>query len=490
MRPVLDRLSQSTIVYGLGTVAQSALQFLLVPLYTRVLSKEEYGSFALLLSILAVGEIVFRAGLHFAYLTLLFHEAAGEDRRRLARTTWTALLLQAALLLGVLWPLAPMLARSLLGIAEHALSLKLVLLYLFVSTPTALMLSLLRGEERPTAFVLLNVGQLGLTLVANVVFVAVLRWGVTGAFLGYVASGVVFGAACAFRLVARLGFGLDARAGIGLLRLGTSYALANLLSQGFIYANRWLLAALGSLRDVALFDLGYRASMVVQLLVVSPFSVAWATGLFAVAASERPQETFARLMSYLVAILCFVALGVSLLAPEGVLVLGGRAYLPAATVVPWIATGYVFFGVYTFLTMGPALRKRSVEIVVATLTAVIVNIVINLALISRLGTTGAALASLASFGVLAWVMYLGAQRCYPVAYERRRLLSVGALYGANLLAGAAVSSESVFSLFARAALVVSFPLQLRAISFFRPEEAAALGRLLQEVGRWRRRPVR
>jgi O-antigen/teichoic acid export membrane protein len=489
MRQVVDRLSRSTIVYGLGTVAQSALQFLLVPLYTRVLSEEEYGSFALLLSILAVGEVVFRAGLHFAYLTLLFHEAPGEDRQRLARTTWTALLLQAALLLGVLWPLAPLFC-TLLGVAEHALSLRLVLLYLFVSTPTALMLSLLRGEERPTAFVLLNVGQLGLTLIANVVFVAVLRWGVTGAFLGYVASGVVFGTACAFRLVARLGFGLDASAGIALLRLGASYALANLLSQGFVYTNRWLLAALGSLRDVALFDLGYRASMVVQLLVVSPFSVAWATGLFAVAASERPQETFARLLSYLLAILCFVALGVSLLAPEGVLVLGGRAYLPAATVVPWIATGYVFFGVYTFLTMGPALRKRSVEIVVATLTAVMVNIAINLALIPWLATTGAALASLVSFGVLASAMYLGAQRCYPVAYEVRRLLLVGALYGANLLAGAALFSESSFSLMARAALVVSFPFQLRAVSFFRPEETAALGRILQEIGRWSRRLVR
>jgi O-antigen/teichoic acid export membrane protein len=481
MKDLLGRLSKNTLIYGLGTVAQSLLQFVLVPLYTRVFSEESYGAFALLLSVLAMGDIVFRLGLQFAFLTLFFHQPTDDDRQRLGRTTWTALLLQAGLLLLTLFPLTPYLVRVLLISAEHTLALQLIFVSLFFSTPTALLLSVMRSADRSKAFIALNVGQLALTLLMNVLFVLVLRQGVRGAFLGYVVSGAVFGLWSTVKLARTYGFGITTPALRELYALGASYAVANVLAQGFVYSNRWFLAALGSLRDVALFDLGYRASMVISLLVVSPFSVAWATGLFAVAESARPRETFARLLSYFLAILCFVALAVALFAREGILILGGARYLEAAAVVPWIATAYVFFGAYSFLTMGPALRKRSGEIVAATFAALVVNVALNLLLIPRWQVLGASMASLASFFVLALAMYVGAQRCYRVEYELGRGSRVLLLYGATLVVGTLASRGTAGSVALRALLLLSFPLQLWAVSFFPPGELASLRHLVASM---------
>jgi hypothetical protein len=90
---------------------------------------------------------------------------------------------------------------------------------------------------------------------------------------------------------------------------------------------------------------------------------------------------------------------------------------------------------------------------------------------------GAAVASLVAFGVLAGVMYLGAQRCYPVDYQFGRVAKLAFLYTVSAVTGTLLSRGTPLSLVLRAMLLLSFPLQLYVVSFFAPAEWAALRRL-------------
>ena len=477
MFALVRNLSRHTIIYGIGSVAQSLIQFVLLPMYARVFTQEEYGVFALLGSLLAIGDIVFRSGLQFAFLTLYFHQPTDDDRRRLGRTAWSALVVQSAVLLLVLTLLGPLIARRFLGSEHYTGAVRLIFIYLFLATPTIVLTSVFRAVNRSVAFIAINVGQLAATLLANIVLVAMLRKGVTGALLGYALSAAVFGIASAVHLFRRFGFGIEEKYRRDVYRLGLSYALANILAQLLVYSNRWFLVAYTTLTDVAIYDLGYKVGMVLSLLVVAPFSVAWAGGLFAVAESGKPRETFANLFTYFLAILAWVALALDLFAREGILLAGGSRYAAALPIVPFIVTGYVLYGAYTFLTMGPALKKSSRELVATTLCALVTNALLNWLLIPRWGLMGAAVASLVSFGVLAGVMYLGAQRCYPVDYQFGRLAKLALLYTVNAVAGTLLSRGTPVSLALRAVLVLSFPLQLQAVSFFASAEWAALRRL-------------
>ena len=66
------RISRQLFAYGTADVFVSAISFLLLPIYTRVLSPREYGALALLLVFEAVLKIVNRWGLDAAFLRLYY----------------------------------------------------------------------------------------------------------------------------------------------------------------------------------------------------------------------------------------------------------------------------------------------------------------------------------------------------------------------------------------------------------------------------------
>jgi O-antigen/teichoic acid export membrane protein len=474
---MLSRLLKHTAVYGVGTASQSLLMFLLLPVYTRLLPQHEYGAFALLLGVLYLGDILFRGGVAYAYLTLAGHEQEPEARRRLGRSAWTLLLVQALAAFLLLLPVAPHLDRWVTGGSRHGVEIRLILLHLLLSTPVVAASVLLRSADRPKLVVALNLAQLAISCACGLGFVALLGRGVRGAFEGYVAGALAAGVPAAVMLLRRVGLGVDSRHRSELHRLGMSYALGQLLTLLFAYASRALLLALSSLRDVALYDLAHKIGMVVSL-IVGPFSVTWTTGLFEVARSERPQQAFVGVFKGLMAALAWAGLGLSLFAREILLVLGGRAYQDAAPIVPLVVTAFVLSGAYSFFAMGPALKKSSSEMLGALAAGLAASALVNAALTPRLGLLGAASAALVASAAATVVMFRGAQRCYPLDYPWPAVLKLGVLYlGSIGLGMAATAASPLASAAARLLLFSSFPLQLLGVAFFDAHERASLRRL-------------
>ena len=62
------RISRQLLAYGTADVLVLAVNFLLLPVYTRVLTPHEYGALALLLVVEAVLKIINRWGLDAGYL--------------------------------------------------------------------------------------------------------------------------------------------------------------------------------------------------------------------------------------------------------------------------------------------------------------------------------------------------------------------------------------------------------------------------------------
>ena len=63
---------QNLAIYGLGDVATSIADLLLLPIYTRFLSPEDYGVIAMLLMIEAVAKILFRWGVDTAFMRMYY----------------------------------------------------------------------------------------------------------------------------------------------------------------------------------------------------------------------------------------------------------------------------------------------------------------------------------------------------------------------------------------------------------------------------------
>ncbi len=97
---------------------------------------------------------------------------------------------------------------------------------------------------------------------------------------------------------------------------------------------------------------------------------------------------------------CYVGLACIALAPELVALLGGRAYAAGVYCVPPIVMGIVCQTIYTHYVNIELHLKRTRFVAVGTVTAAVLNIVLNIIFIPRFGYIAAAYTTLISYLVL------------------------------------------------------------------------------------------
>ena len=56
-------LSYSTFLYGLGNLFVRSINFILLPLYSNLITTEEFGNYSLIMSFYAIASVFYQAGL-------------------------------------------------------------------------------------------------------------------------------------------------------------------------------------------------------------------------------------------------------------------------------------------------------------------------------------------------------------------------------------------------------------------------------------------
>lgn len=101
-----------------------------------------------------------------------------------------------------------------------------------------------------------------------------------------------------------------------------------------------------------------------------------------------------------------IVLGMLLLAPEMLYIMGGKPYLEAVYVIPPVMLGYVFQFVYSLYVNVEIFYKKQKYIALGTSIAAAVNIGLNAVFIPMFGYIAAAYTTLAGYAVLFLIHYL------------------------------------------------------------------------------------
>ncbi len=117
----IRELSKHLAIYGSGDVAIQALNFLLLPLYVKYLTKADYGVLALLASVEATVKLFFRWGVDGAFMRFWYDCEDERARQRLASTLFLFLLAANGILLVLSLSSRPFLSDTAAAIGgQHA----------------------------------------------------------------------------------------------------------------------------------------------------------------------------------------------------------------------------------------------------------------------------------------------------------------------------------------------------------------------------------
>jgi O-antigen/teichoic acid export membrane protein len=424
-QPHLRRLISDSAVYGLGGIASQALGILLVPIYARQLGVSNYGVLAVVNTTLSLTTMIATLALPQAFFRSYLKEARTDaERRSVLEATW-GLRLVLSFGFALLFAALAVPLTALIFSSQQRLPLLLLIgPIVFFDTINLVPLSFLRGERRAGAYAALAFFRAIFGTILILVFVVVLNQGVLGVLIG---SGV--SAACAAGIgVAILARTASVRPVIDprLWRYMVAFSLplvpASVAAWTLSLSDRYIIGAVQGFQAVGIYAAGYTIGLVMNALVIQPFGLAWGAAYWEFAREANAPRIISRAMTLFIVVACIPALGLSLFGTDAMRLLLSPGFEPGRYVIPFSAFGYLCYGIYSIAATGinVASQTRWLPFVVAA--AAIANLVVNLVGVPAFGYIAAAYSTFFSYGLLALLTGLVAQRYYPVPWDYARIL--------------------------------------------------------------------
>ena len=419
-------------------IAQGVVGLLTIVLFTRVLTPEQYGVYALAFSALSLTQTILLTWTEAAMAR--FHARQAEDGRlpdhfATIYRLWFALALAVPVVAGVVLKFAPMAVPLKVAVAAS-------LAAVVVKSLTKLSQERRRAAGEVSGAALLDIVQ--------TVGGFALGLGLAFAGLGGAAPILGMGGISLLCLVFVLpgdlrrirGGRYDAALATAYAAYGVPVALSLILALVLSTTDRFLLAAFLNEQVVGVYHAGY--SLGSRTLDVVFIWLGMAGGPAMIAALERGgpsalKDAAREQASFMVLLTLPAAVGLALVGkPLAQVMVGPQLSAGAGLVVPWIAVAGWLSGVTTYyLLQAFTLGKKTMMLIACMAIPAGANVALNLALIPRFGLDGALWATAASYAIGAVGASILGRRACPLPLPWSSLAKAG--LGCALMAAAVLA---------------------------------------------------
>ncbi|WP_033339771.1 lipopolysaccharide biosynthesis protein [Catenuloplanes japonicus] len=445
----MSRLFGRDSLYMVLWAVQLGCAALITPVLTRFLGTGEFGTVAAANTVMQVLFVVGGFGLQTAVQRAHARAGGPSDARRIVTLAIVLALAVTALALAT----AAGWARP-LGLAAEMPALRLAIVWAGLSAVTNASLGLLRSQDRLAAFALVSLLQSAVAEAASLGFVALARPAAESFLIGQaLLQGVaaLAGLALAPPLLLRL-------ADLPMLKAALGYAMplvpAVLGLLVLSTADRLMIQAELGADAVARYQVAYNVASG-PILLLGVLNTAWMPRFFALAEDGDRAAVLAASRDLLYRLLVPLVAGVAIGAPFVLRVWAPPSYRPEDLywVFSLIVIAAVPFAAQLALHRALVAAGHTGVVAVAVCAAAVANLLLNRLMLPPFGLAGAALATVAAYGLLYLGLRRGAAVTTPVRPTPGRLRALIAGSVLVSLAVAAVPDTRLF-LAVRAALVL------------------------------------
>jgi len=181
-------VNKDIISYGILTALAKGLQFLMLPVLTRLFSPADYGLIDIMATVTALVTILMSLSLESA-VARMWHETQGEDQRKRLMTSVIALVTGfGTVIFFAVWMASVLLSRVITGFPNVEVILPVVLGTALLLTISSVPQMVLRMERRIFRFGILQVANSAFGIAFSLALILHFRRGLVGLFLGYLGA--------------------------------------------------------------------------------------------------------------------------------------------------------------------------------------------------------------------------------------------------------------------------------------------------------------
>lgn len=433
----MKSLAKETALYGLATVLPRVFSFLLVPVYTGVMHKSDFGVLSLIFSYMVFFNVILSYGMETSFFRF-FSRSDDADRIKSTATIsliWTSL---SFLAVGVIFQ------NTLSGMVKlHPSLVVYVLWILAIDALSVIPFAALRAQQKSIYYAIIKITSVALNLGLTIFFLVYLpkmaQAGTTFAVaiytdhfqVGYILIANIISSLFALLALSKHYFTLRWQFDFGLWKRMMHYSFPILIA-GIAFAINeafdrlfldWLLPSSTAKADIGAYAACYKIALFMTL-----FSTAFRLGIepffFRHAAQSNNPETYARITEFFVSVGSLILIWVIVFSDIlKFLMIRDSSYWYAMKIVPLIVLANLFLGIYHNLSVWYKITDKTKMGAYISIVGAIVTILFNFSLIPIMGIMGSAMATVFAYGIMMVLSFILGQRYFPVPYNLKKISS-------------------------------------------------------------------
>lgn len=420
----LKQLLKQGVVFGLTSSLQSALTFILLPLYTKYFSLDEFGGYNMLLVIAAGCNTVFYLGASSVLGRFYYdYKEKGQDKEIVSAALWLSML-GGVILVALSLVLANPLSTRYLENTYLTLPFILCMIGNAMSYPVTTLTLLLRYKKKSLFYLIVTLSGLLFNFIITILVLKLTEIKVCAPFLGMICSNTILITVLIYTSRKDLTF----RVSKVFYRMGIVYGGQFVMSSLLVYAydslDKFVIKEILSVADVGVYSLGYRIGSLHKILIYLPFALVWAP--LRMEYRKSPDNAFfiKKIASYytvgsIVFIVACVVWGndvLTLLFPQ-------QEYSVSLQIFPVVMMGYLFFGWTDIFNFGVYVNNKFLYLSLVPIVGAVINCGLNILLLPKYGVAVSAYIFMLTYLIAAMMLFFISNKYYKLSMEWGRLIS-------------------------------------------------------------------
>lgn len=411
-------LAKNTLIILLGKICTQFISFFLLPLYTTVLISSEFGLVDLVTTYIGLLVPIVTLQLESALFRYLVDSRDSEfEKKNIISNVFISVFIQVSICLVVYFTVL-----SFIDISYKYYICGMVIATVFSN----LLLQASRGLGDNIGYSIGSVVAGGLTIVFNVIFLLLFKWGPVGMFTSTILANLACGIFIFIRLKLNKYIDYKYLNKDSISRL-LKYSIP-LIPNGIIW---WIINV--SDRTIITVFLGSSANGIYAIAnkfsglfisVYNIFNISWTESASLNINSEDRDEFFSSTISSMFKLFSAICLGIIVIMPFIFPIMINTQYSVAYNYIPILMISTllnVFVGLVSVIYVAKKLTK---EIARTSFWSGIINIISNLIMIRYIGLYAASISTLLSFFIMAIYRYIDVQKHVKIKIDKTMLINM------------------------------------------------------------------
>lgn len=399
------KLVKNTAIVALGQIGTKFISFFLLPLYTAVLSTEEYGTVDLLNTYVSLLiPIIFLQMDQAIFRFLIDHRKDNDEKTKLISTVFITVILHAILYLIVF----SIVGNFINNPYKYFLATNVV-----TSMFSSMLLQTSRGLGDNVAYSLGSLVSGAGTIVLNIIFIVVFRWGAYGMLFATMLANILCMIFVFFKLKVYKYLSLMAW-NKSILNSIWKYSIPlvpNALSWWIINASdRTIISQFLGIAANGVYSASNKFSAII-ITVFSIFNMTWTESASMYIKDNDSSEYFSNIINVTIKLFTSICLLVIAIMPFSFsFFITGSSFAEAYMQIPILLIATLFNIIVSLLGSIYVALKKSNEIAKTSIYSAIINIVINILLIRYIGLFAASISTLLAYLSMSIYRYIDVQK--------------------------------------------------------------------------------